>query len=242
MEEFVEVNGEKIYFFVQRKRIKNLNLKVNVDKTVILSIPMRLPMNIAKDFVRKKVAWIRKQQNFYEKVIKEKESLKFENNESMYLLGKKYKLEIIKATKNDVNVKKEIIEVYVKEKYIDNAEYISRLYDKWLREYAMSVFEGIVIEYQSTLSDYGIKMPRVEVRKTRAIWGSCMPMKNKVTFNLNLIKTPIECIEYVVLHELSHFKFQNHSNDFYNFIAKFMPDWKERKRILDKEYIGIGRK
>lgn len=54
MEEFVEINGEKIYFFVQRKRIKNLNLKVNVDKTVTLSIPMRLSMDVAKDFVRKR--------------------------------------------------------------------------------------------------------------------------------------------------------------------------------------------
>lgn len=241
MEEFVEINGEKIYFFVQRKRIKNLNLRVNVDKTVTLSIPMRLSIDVAKNFVKKKINWIKKQQNFYEKVLKEKESLKFESNEIMYLLGKKYKLEIIKDIKNDVNVKDEVIEICVKEKYIDNAEYISRLYDKWLREYAMNVFERIVTEYQNVLSDYGIKMPRVEVRKTRAIWGSCMPMKNKVTFNLNLIKTPIECIEYVVLHELAHFKFQNHSKDFYNFIAKFMPDWKERKKILDKEYIGIGK-
>ena len=61
MEEFVEINGEKIYFFVQRKRIKNLNLKVNVDKTVTLSIPMRLSMDVAKDFVRKKSGWIKKQ-------------------------------------------------------------------------------------------------------------------------------------------------------------------------------------
>ena len=85
MEEFVEINGEKIYFFVQRKRIKNLNLKVNVDKTVTLSIPMRLSMDVAKDFVRKKSGWIKKQQNFYERVLKEKENLKFENDETVYL-------------------------------------------------------------------------------------------------------------------------------------------------------------
>lgn len=242
LEEFVEINGEKIYFFVQRKRIKNLNLKVNVDKTVTLSIPMRLSMDVAKDFVRKKSGWIKKQQNFYERVLKEKENLKFENDETVHLHGKKYKLEIIKNTVNGVNVKDDTIEIYVKEKYADNAEYISRVYDKWLREYALEVFEKVVIEYQKILKDYGVKMPKIEVRKTKAIWGSCMPMKNKVTFNLNLIKTPMECIEYVVLHELSHFKFQNHSKNFYNFIAMFMPDWKERKRILDKEYIGIGRK
>ena len=145
LEEFVEINGEKIYFFVQRKRIKNLNLKVNVDKTVTLSIPMRLSMDVAKDFVRKKSGWIKKQQNFYERVLKEKENLKFENDETVYLHGKKYKLEIIKNTVNGVNVKDDTIEIYVKEKYADNAEYISRVYDKWLREYALEVFEKVVI-------------------------------------------------------------------------------------------------
>ena len=188
LEEFVEINGEKIYFFVQRKRIKNLNLKVNADKTVTLSIPMRLSMDVAKDFVRKKSGWIKKQQNFYERVLKEKENLKFENDETVYLHGKKYKLEIIKNTVNGVNVKDDTIEIYVKEKYSDNAEYISRVYDKWLREYALEVFEKVVIEYQKILKDYGVKMPKIEVRKTKSIWGSCMPMKNKVTFNLNLIK------------------------------------------------------
>ena len=70
-------------------------------------------------------------------------------------------------------------------------------------------------------------------------WGSCIPSRNKVIFNLNLIKTPMCCIEYVVLHELSHLKYQNHSKNFYNFISIFMPDWKERKKILNKEFMGI---
>ena len=71
----------EIYFFVQRKRIKNLNLKVNVDKTVTLSIPMRLSMDVAKDFVRKKSGWIKKQQNFYKRVLKEKENLTYGKND-----------------------------------------------------------------------------------------------------------------------------------------------------------------
>ena len=70
-------------------------------------------------------------------------------------------------------------------------------------------------------------------------WGSCIPSNNKVIFNLKLIKTPICCIEYVVLHELSHFKYQDHSKNFYNFVTIFMPDWKARKKILDEEFMGI---
>ena len=64
-----------------------------------------------------------------------------------------------------------------------------------------------------------IKIPTIEIRQMKTRWGSCIPACNKVIFNLNLIKTPICCIEYVVLHELSHFKHQNHSKNFYNFIT-----------------------
>ena len=70
-------------------------------------------------------------------------------------------------------------------------------------------------------------------------WGSCLPFNNKIILNLNLIKTPMCCIEYVILHELSHFKHHNHSKNFYNFITLFMPDWKERKKILDEEFMGV---
>ena len=86
---------------------------------------------------------------------------------------------------------------------------------------------------------YGIKIPKIEIRRMKTRWGSCIPACNKVIFNLNLIKTPMCCIEYVVLHELSHFKHQNHSKNFYNFITIFMPDWKERKKILDEEFMGV---
>ena len=96
-----------------------------------------------------------------------------------------------------------------------------------------------MIKYQETLKKYGIKIPKIEIRRMKTRWGSCIPACNKVIFNLNLIKTPMCCIEYVVLHELSHFKHQNHSKNFYNFITIFMPDWKERKKILDEEFMGV---
>ena len=51
--DFIESNGEKIYFYVQRKNVKNINLKVNINKKVTLSIPMKMSLDKAKDFVKK---------------------------------------------------------------------------------------------------------------------------------------------------------------------------------------------
>ena len=210
-----------------------------MDKKVTMSIPMKMEIEIAKDFVKKKAEWIKKQQSYYDSFTEEKENITFENGETVYLLGKQYKMKIIPATKNEISIKGKYFEINIKEKYIENKKYISKVYEKWLKEYAYEVFRNLVEKYQSLLKRYNIKIPKIEIRQMKSRWGSCMPSNNKVIFNLKLIKAPICCIEYVVLHELSHFKYQNHSKNFYNFVTIFMPDWNARKKLLDEEFMGV---
>jgi predicted metal-dependent hydrolase len=71
----------------------------------------------------------------------------------------------------------------------------------------------------------------------KARWGSCYRKDKVIILNLELIKAPKYCIDYVVLHELIHFKYKNHDNNFYTFLSSLMPDWKKRKKILDEEVI-----
>ena len=68
-------------------------------------------------------------------------------------------------------------------------------------------------------------------------WGSCLRSKNRIILNYELIKAPKHCIEYVVLHELVHFIHRNHDQKFYNMLTVLMPDWKQRKAILDEEIV-----
>ena len=231
----VEVENEIIYFDVEKKKIKNMYLKVKKDKKIIVEIPIRMSLNIAKEFVKNKVKWIKKQQELCDMREKKKEKLEFKNGETIYLLGKKYKLELIEQKNNYVEIDKENIKIYIKEKYINDENYIEKFYEKWLKTYALNIFKTLTIQYQAMLQKYNIKVPKIEVRQMKSRWGSCIPAYNKVVFNLQLIQAPVCCIEYVVLHELSHFKYQNHSKNFYNFIEGFMPDWKERKRILNNQ-------
>lgn len=237
--ESVEVNGEKITFFVQRKNVKNINLKVNIDKKVTISIPMKMKIEEAKEFIKNKVKWIKKQQEFYDSFAEQKENITFENGETVYLLGKQYKMKLISNKNNEIKINNRYIEIHIKEKYFDNKKYIKKYYDKWLKEYAMEIFVEVMNKYQKSLKKYDIEVPKVEIRQMKSRWGSCLPFNNKIILNLNLIKTPMCCIEYVILHELSHFKHHNHSKNFYNFITLFMPDWKERKKILDEEFMGV---
>ena len=81
---------------------------------------------------------------------------------------------------------------------------------------------------------YGVEFPELRFRNMVSRWGSCQPKRKVLTFNISLIEAPLACIEYVVVHEFTHFLQPNHSKKFYSQLAMFMPDWKERKRILEK--------
>lgn len=235
-QEFIEIDGEKIDFLLKRKNIKNIHLRVTSDGNVTISIPKKMRTERAKEFLRSKISWVKKQQKSFKSFASPKESKSFENGDILYILGKPYKIELLKDNKNNIIIENDYIKFYIKKQYFDNKFYISKLYEKWLKQYAFNVIKDFVAQYQNKLKNYGINLPEIEIKKRKSVWGSCFPTKNKVIFNLSLIKTPVSCIEYVVLHELSHFKYPNHSKDFHNFITAFMPDWKTRKKALNKEW------
>lgn len=193
-------------------------------------------MERAKEFVIQKANWIKKQQKLCFELNDKKESSNFENNDILYFLGNKFKLKVIPNEKNFINFNEEYLELNIKSRYINNKTYIENIYNKVLREIAFEIFSKLVIKYQEKMSKYKIKIPDIEIRKMKSRWGTCFTTKNKIVLNLALIKTPISCIEYVVVHELSHFKYQNHSKNFYNFVSLFIPDWNMRRQILNKEY------
>ncbi len=100
---------------------------MNIDKKVTLSIPMKMSLDKAKDFVKKKANWIKKkQQDFMIHLQNKKENITFEDGETVYLLGKQYKMKIISDNGNNVVMNNKYIEIHIKEKYIDNKSYIKK--------------------------------------------------------------------------------------------------------------------
>ena len=78
--------------------------------------------------------------------------------------------------------------------------------------------------------------PELKIRKMQSCWGNCNRSKQIITMNEFLYKASPLCIEYIVLHELSHLIYPYHDKNFYNFIELHMPDWKERKKLLNSYY------
>ena len=83
----------------------------------------------------------------------------------------------------------------------------------------------------------GVRYPEIKFRKMVSQWGNCRSSKGVLTFNTNLVYAPLECVEYVVLHEFTHFLQPNHSKLFYEELQKICPNWQECRSKLKKIHI-----
>lgn len=92
-------------------------------------------------------------------------------------------------------------------------------------------------KYYPYFGDKGIKYPQIKFRKMISRWGSCNPEKAVITFNINLMYAPPECIEYVIIHEFTHFLQANHSEKFYAELEKVCWDWKKHRKTLKEIYL-----
>src|SRR5690606_11031741 len=110
-------------------------------------------------------------------------------------------------------------------------EHRRQLLTDWYRQKAFEIFSNRLDQLISStpwIKDH----PTINLRAMRSQWGSCA-VNGKITFNTHLIKAPIACIDYVILHELCHHSEHNHSDRFYRLLSQVSPNWKQVKQYLD---------
>ncbi len=232
----VKYGTDKITFSIERKKVKNVNLNIRNTGEVIVTARQEVPLDFIMGFVERKANWIIKQMKYfkdYETEITDKKELV--SGESLKYLGKQYRLKVIESTDESVKYFRGYIYLYVKDK--SNYKRKEILLSKWFDFKCREVFMCSYDKVYKMVSKYHIPNVQISIRKMKSRWGSCLLEKQIIILNRELIKAPKYCIEYVILHELIHLIYKNHNNEFYDFLYTLMPDWKERKRILDEEII-----
>lgn len=227
--------GEKVISFaLERKPVKNINLYIKPDMTVVVSANEKVPLDFILGFVKQKAAWILKNIEFFEDVRPEVHSEKeFVSGESFKYLGKQYRLRVVESEEESVKYYRGFIYLYVKDKQDFNKK--KRLFEEWLRNRVEITFNESLDKMYALVQKYNVKKPKMMIRTMKARWGSCLRDSHAILLNFELIRAPKYCIDYVVLHELIHFIYKNHDRQFYSFLSALMPDWKLRKSILDEE-------
>ena len=105
-----------------------------------------------------------------------------------------------------------------------------------IRYFDENEIRQVIVELCKKMHPYfekrGVRYPVIKFRKMVSQWGNCHPAKGVLTFSTNLVWAPLECIEYVVLHEFTHFLQANHSKEFYTELERVCPEYKSCRQML----------
>ena len=217
-----------------RKQVKNINLRVKPDGQVFVSASESVPVKFIDNFVKEKQEYIIRALDKYEENRKYVSFAprQYVSGESFDILGKSLRLKVIQGNQESVTTDGVFIFLTVRNK--ENQKRKENLMNNWLKEMQTGTFNQISREIHQIFKKYDVEYPIIKVRYMTSRWGSCQSKRGVITLNSKLIEAPRNCIEYVVLHEFTHFIHPNHSKKFYDFVAMLMPDWKERKMELEK--------
>ncbi len=237
MEKTIELKRlGKVKIQVLYKDIKNINLRVYRDFSIKLSLPMNVADEWINKFLESKKDWIESKLEMYKATDGYNNLLALKSGSSTQMLGKDMRIIKVQSTKNFVEVDEKKILVNLKD--INDNDSFMRVFSNWWREQAFNVYsQQVDALYNSVFKKYGVRKPTISIKKMKTMWGSCTKSLGKITFNEYLLKADITCIQYVVLHELTHLIYTFHSKDFYDFLTIHMPDWQSRKKQLDMEVV-----
>lgn len=191
------------------KRARKVAIRI-MNGNVELVVPKNYSVPRAERFLYSKIDWINKH---------------LHNNTRNFIpryLGKQVKIV------NNVDKRFEITECDEIDMNINYSEEGKEFYNKWLYEKAKSYLP----ERTRELADkYNFSIGRVSVRRQKTRWGSCSSKKN-ISLNYKLLQFEKPVIDYVIIHELCHTKFMNHSKSFWNEVSKIIPDYKKYNKQL----------
>lgn len=210
------------------KDIQNIILRVKPSLEVVLSVPKDASAKEIEYVLHKRKDWIEKRVEEFKRHLHLSRELI--SGEDIFYLGKRYRLKVLSSKVERVELKGGYLEISVRDK--KDYQHKEALIKAWYQQKAKSYFKELLDKYTALLGCNQIQTFRIKEMKTR--WGSCNLAKAYINLNLELIKKDKKAIEYVVLHELAHLGHPNHSRDFWDFVKLYMPDYQERRKLLNQ--------
>ena len=216
----------------RRRKVRAIRLRISREGEVSLTVPILLASSEADRFLREKSEWLYRK--YKAKIARVSfTEMPFLSENTCFFLGRSRRVTLLDSAREGVRAE-DGVTICVKGGDLKRAQ---KVYEKWLLAAATEVFSSYVTKWMPIFTARGIASPTLKIRKFRARWGSCATKTGEITFNLHLIKAYPDCVEYVVLHELTHLIHPDHGKEFHAFLTRYMPDWKVRKRRLNG---GVG--
>ena len=210
-------------YTITKKKIKNFIIRIYPDLRIAISVPLHASSKDIENFIQSKKEWIETTLNKIKMAKENKNNLK-EN--TIKILGKDVEKKIIESDLERIRLTDTSLYIYSND--IDNAKIEKKLLE-WKVEKLKVILEEYLEKYTKLLNT---NINYYQIKKISSAWGIYHKKENYITFNFDLIEKDIECIEYVILHELCHIFYMNHQKNFWTLVEKYMPDYKLRRKNL----------
>ncbi|MBC7525376.1 MAG: M48 family metallopeptidase [Flavobacterium sp.] len=222
---------------VIRKSIKNMHLSVYPPTgRVRIAAPLNVDDEAVKLFAISKLAWIKKNQRKFEMQDRQMPRV-FEQRESHYFEGKRYLLRVTEQNAPPrVEIKtKTYIDLFIRPNA--TVEQRQNCINEWYRKQLKNHIPQLIEKWEPiigvSVSDWGVKQMKTK-------WGTCNIEQKRIWINLELAKKPHNCLEYIIVHEMTHLIERHHNINFLAHLDKNLPKWKLYKDELNRLPVSHG--
>ncbi|AFY38412.1 protein of unknown function DUF45 [[Leptolyngbya] sp. PCC 7376] len=232
----ISIDGRTLLVILKRSdHRRTIQISINQEREIILHTPRSVSKAQLEDILDKRLEWIRKNLKKIEDSAAKRFIPQWIEGEIHYYLGQGYPLKISCGDHPMFEFENGVFRVCVDQP--DDIHKIQFLMRRWYQRQAKTLFrERLAYWLEQTrpiLQLEQTEIPlRVKAMKTR--WGSCSSL-GRINLNLQLIQLSLDCLDYVIVHELCHFREMNHSKRFWSLVTQCMPDWKIRRALLKQQ-------
>lgn len=225
------VGSKSIAYTVSRSSRKTTRLVVDPNGQVEVRTDHCRSEESIEEFVRRRARWIFRQQEYFESFRPRDPRRRYVSGETVRYLGRQYRIRLQHGDDESVKLRGQYLVVRIASGVAeDSAQHLVR---GWFQEKAFELLPKRIALCLVHASRHGIQSPPLIVRWMTRRWGSCTP-NGRLVLNPLLLITPVDCVDYVVMHELCHLKYPTHSKAFYLLLDVTMPDWRRRRRRLEQ--------
>ncbi|OGJ92057.1 MAG: hypothetical protein A2268_05860 [Candidatus Raymondbacteria bacterium RifOxyA12_full_50_37] len=226
----LQFGSETIPVAVCFRNQKRLSITVFPNRSVQAIAPAGQPLELVHERIRRRRKWIAKQRSFFQRFHPLPEERRYISGETHLYLGRQYRLRVRQAANTGVKLLGPFLYINVPDP--QDTKTVKNALDAWYVLHAKKLLKerlGILTKVMKPVQTMNIKF---QIKNMNKRWGSCTKA-GLITLNINLVKTPLSCIEYVILHELCHLSNREHDSEFFKILTRAMPDWQQRKQKLN---------
>ena len=230
---YFRYRGQIIFVSCKFSKRKTVGIVVYSNKKIEVTAPLGTHFASIQKAINRKSEWIANQLEDFEKYQNMEKTKEYTAGSNIKILGRDYMIKVTQIPKFEeekIVQEHRTIKVYVY--HVKNKKRVHLFIEDWYRNEAMVYLAQKFEQCYEKIKKYNIPKPMYYLRYMKRRWGSCTE-KGNILLNPEIFQLPSHCIDYIIMHELCHLKYKNHSSQFYYFLETVLPDWKERAQNLD---------